>query len=132
MDRNKPKNEQKLLEWVRPHLSDMKKFQLILDPRLNGEYSLKSAQRLAAIANRCLVRKPNMRPKMSQVLEMVNLVFVTTDTENPQAAVQIFVPKDICERSIRERMKRRLVDPIIGENRSIIWKSWRPKLVSTV
>ncbi|PSS21223.1 Disease resistance protein [Actinidia chinensis var. chinensis] len=39
MDRNRPKNEQKLLEWVLPHLSDMKKFELILDPRLNGTRS---------------------------------------------------------------------------------------------
>ncbi|XP_058204603.1 serine/threonine-protein kinase PCRK1-like [Rhododendron vialii] len=74
MDLNRPKNEQKLLEWVRTHLSDIKKFELILDPRLNGRYSLKSAQKLAAIANRCLIRHPKLRPKMSEVLEMVNRV----------------------------------------------------------
>lgn len=74
IDLNRPKNEQKLLEWVRTHLSDIKKFELILDPRLNGRYSLKSAQKLAAIANRCLIRHPKLRPKMSEVLEMVNRV----------------------------------------------------------
>ncbi|KAI8563643.1 hypothetical protein RHMOL_Rhmol03G0125600 [Rhododendron molle] len=74
IDLNRPKNEQKLLEWVRTHLSDIKKFELILDPRLNGRYSLKSAQKLAAIANRCLIRHPKLRPKMSKVLEMVNRV----------------------------------------------------------
>ncbi|KAH7855753.1 hypothetical protein Vadar_028452 [Vaccinium darrowii] len=74
VDLNRPKNEQKLLEWVRTHLSDVKKFELILDPRLNGRYSLKSAQKLAAIANRCLVRHPKLRPKMSEVLEMVTRV----------------------------------------------------------
>ncbi|KAF7148096.1 hypothetical protein RHSIM_Rhsim03G0117700 [Rhododendron simsii] len=74
IDLNRPKNEQKLLEWVRTHLSDIKKFELILDPRLNGRHSLKSAQKLAAIANRCLIRHPKLRPKMSEVLEMVNRV----------------------------------------------------------
>ena len=75
LDLNRPKNEQKLLDWVRPHISqDMKKFQLILDPRLNGNFSLKSAQKLAAVANKCSLKQARMRPRMSQVLEMVNQI----------------------------------------------------------
>ncbi|CDY41582.1 BnaC05g43190D [Brassica napus] len=74
VDRNKPKGEQKLLEWVRPYLSDTRKFNLILDPRLEGKYPLKSVQKLAVVANRCLVRNPKARPKMSEVLEMVNKI----------------------------------------------------------
>jgi serine/threonine protein kinase len=35
LDRNLPRGEQKLLEWIKPYLSDAKKFQLILDPRLD-------------------------------------------------------------------------------------------------
>ncbi|KAK1355475.1 putative serine/threonine-protein kinase PBL19 [Heracleum sosnowskyi] len=130
LDTNRPKNEQKLLEWVRPHLADMKKFQLILDPRLNGKYSIKSSQRLASIANRCLVRKSKLRPKMSEVLEMVNLLMETTETETPQIAVKIIIPKDSRERSLKEGLKKRLVDPIVGENRSLVWQTWRPKLVT--
>ncbi|KAB1219050.1 hypothetical protein CJ030_MR3G015034 [Morella rubra] len=64
-DRNLPKNEQKLLEWVKPHLSRIKKFELILDPTLERKYSLKSAHKLSAVANRCLVQHPKLRPKMS-------------------------------------------------------------------
>ncbi|KAI3743436.1 hypothetical protein L1987_61145 [Smallanthus sonchifolius] len=71
LDKNRPKNEQKLLEWVKPYL-DSKKFRLILDSRLEGKYSLKSAQKLSIIANRCLSRNTKSRPKMSEVLEMVN------------------------------------------------------------
>lgn len=71
LDKNRPKNEQKLLEWVKPYL-DSKKFRLIIDSRLEGKYSLKSAQKLSIIANRCLSRNPKSRPKMSEVLEMVN------------------------------------------------------------
>ncbi|CAH8356355.1 unnamed protein product [Eruca vesicaria subsp. sativa] len=74
VDRNKPKGEQKLLEWVRPYLSDTKKFKLILDPRLEGKYTLKAVQKLSVVANRCLVRNPKARPKMSEVLEMVNKI----------------------------------------------------------
>ncbi|KAL0719747.1 hypothetical protein Bca4012_069071 [Brassica carinata] len=74
VDRNKPNGEQKLLEWVRPYLSDTKKFKLILDPRLEGKYTLKSVQKLSVVANRCLVRNPKARPKMSEVLEMVTKI----------------------------------------------------------
>ncbi|KAF8085753.1 hypothetical protein N665_0648s0004 [Sinapis alba] len=74
VDRNKPKGEQKLLEWVRPYLSDTKKFKLIIDPRLEGKYTLKTVQKLSVVANRCLVRNPKARPKMSEVLEMVTKI----------------------------------------------------------
>ncbi|KAL7265067.1 hypothetical protein ACSBR1_002924 [Camellia fascicularis] len=72
LDLNRPKSEQKLLDWVKPHLSDSKKFQQILDPRLEWNGSRKSAQKLAIIANRCLGKNAKARPKMSEVLEMVN------------------------------------------------------------
>ncbi|KAI3683813.1 hypothetical protein L1987_84328 [Smallanthus sonchifolius] len=71
LDKNRPKNEQKLLEWVKPYL-DSKKFRIIIDTRLEGKYSLKSAQKLSIIANRCLSGNPKSRPKMSEILEMVN------------------------------------------------------------
>uniref|UniRef100_A0A5B6Z7I7 non-specific serine/threonine protein kinase n=1 Tax=Davidia involucrata TaxID=16924 RepID=A0A5B6Z7I7_DAVIN len=132
LDRSRPKNEQKLLEWVRPHISDMKKFQLILDPRLDGKYSLNSAQKLAAIANRCLVRHPKRRPKMSEVLEMINRIVEATEVGSPQTPTKSFTQKDANERSIRGGLKRRFVDPIIGENRWLIWRTWRPKLVRTI
>ncbi|KAJ4725804.1 Kinase family protein [Melia azedarach] len=54
VERNLPRNEQKLLEWVRPYVSDSKKFRLIVDPRLEGNCCIKSAQKLAYLANKCL------------------------------------------------------------------------------
>ncbi|KAL8242226.1 hypothetical protein R6Q59_012528 [Mikania micrantha] len=70
-DRKRPQEEQKLLEWVMPYL-DSKKFLQIVDPRLEGKYSLKCAQKLSFIANLCLCKDPKSRPKMSDVLEMVS------------------------------------------------------------
>lgn len=74
IDRNRPKSEQKLLEWVRPYLSNPKKFRLIIDPRFEGKYPIKSALKLSKIANQCLARNPKTRPKMSEVLEMINQI----------------------------------------------------------
>ncbi|XP_062000315.1 serine/threonine-protein kinase PCRK1-like [Rosa rugosa] len=136
VDRNRPKNEQKLLEWVRAHLSaDSKKFQLIMDPRLEGKYSLKAAQKLAAVANRCLVRQPRSRPKMSEVLEMINrIVETTTDMGSPQQlpSESLEHSKDeFLTESKREILRRKFVDPLIGENGCLNLQIWRPKIVKT-
>ncbi|KAG7027256.1 putative serine/threonine-protein kinase PBL19, partial [Cucurbita argyrosperma subsp. argyrosperma] len=89
IDRNRPKSEQKLLEWVRPYLSDTKKFQLILDPKLKGKSHIKSAYKLSNVANRCLVRNPKNRPKMSNILEMVSQIAEAwTETGNSQAPLE--------------------------------------------
>ncbi|KAJ0616389.1 putative protein kinase RLK-Pelle-RLCK-VIIa-2 family [Helianthus annuus] len=71
VDRNLPKKQQNLLEWVKPYLSSAK-FSLIVDSRLEGKYSMETAQRLSIVANKCLSKNPKARPKMSEVLEMVN------------------------------------------------------------
>ncbi|KAI3721445.1 hypothetical protein L2E82_32456 [Cichorium intybus] len=138
MDRNKPKNEQKLLDWVRPHLShDMRKFERILDPRLAGNYSVKSAQKLAAVANKCLLRQPRMRPKMSQVLEVLNTIVedasVESLEEDSPLLERLLTPSNsVFEKSIREGLKRRLVDPIVGENNKwLVCLKGSPKVVST-
>nr|XP_043634360.1 serine/threonine-protein kinase PCRK1-like [Erigeron canadensis] len=134
MDRNKPKNEQKLLDWVRPHLShDLRKFEKILDPRLAGNYSLKSAQKLAAVANKCLHRQPRMRPKMSQVLEILNSIVEDESVENLEESSPCFeslhTPQHgVFERSIKEELKRRLVGV---ENKWLVCLTWSPKVMST-
>uniref|UniRef100_A0A7N0UV48 non-specific serine/threonine protein kinase n=2 Tax=Kalanchoe fedtschenkoi TaxID=63787 RepID=A0A7N0UV48_KALFE len=84
VDRNRPKSEQKLLEWVKPYLSDSKKFKLIIDPRLEGNFSIKSAQKLAILGNQCLAKNPKRRPKMSEVLEMMNQIVESEGFGSPQ------------------------------------------------
>ncbi|MBA0830309.1 hypothetical protein Goarm_014850 [Gossypium armourianum] len=123
LDKNRPRNEQRLLEWVKPYLSD-RKFQLILDPRLKGKYQLKSAQRLAVVANRCLVRNPKSRPKMSEVLEMVNRI-VEASSAGPRTPEPPL--NDVSLETARER-KRRIIDLRSGEK--FVW-SWTPKLIRT-
>ncbi|CAH1417391.1 unnamed protein product [Lactuca virosa] len=88
MDRNRPAGEQKLLEWVRPFLDD-KNFPLIVDSRLDGKYSLRSALKLSLIANKCLSRDPKSRPKMSEVLEMINQLVVVQSESVPRSPVSV-------------------------------------------
>lgn len=69
LDRNRPSQEQKLLDWVRKFPIESKKFTMIMDPRLRHEYSVEAAREIAKLANACLVRNPRERPSMSQVVE---------------------------------------------------------------
>lgn len=131
LDRNRPKSEQKLLEWVRPHLTDAKKFTMILDPKLEGKYSINLAQKLAAVANKCLARQAKARPKMSEVVEMLNKIVDAAETGTPQTPLKNLSLKDDFETSKKERLKRRFVDLIRGEKGCLAWLTWRPKLVKT-
>ncbi|KAK1312019.1 putative receptor-like protein kinase [Acorus calamus] len=74
IDRNLPRGEQKLLEWVKPYVSDSKKLHIIIDPRLEGQYCMKSVQKLISLANKCLMKQPKSRPKMSEVVEMLGQI----------------------------------------------------------
>ncbi|KAF4387862.1 hypothetical protein F8388_005479, partial [Cannabis sativa] len=98
VERNLPRSEQKLLEWVKPYVSDSKKFYLIIDPRLEGDYCIKSAQKLASLANKCLLKQPKSRPKMSEVVEILgNIINETTSQEVEVAAQEVVAPQAISE-----------------------------------
>lgn len=129
LDRNRPKGEQKLLEWIRPYLSDGKKFQIILDPRLERKHLLKSAQKLAMIANRCLVRNPKNRPKMSEVLEMVDRIVESSVSANQQPPLNSVASADDSQ-DAEIKNKKRIMDPK-PESDWNWFRMWRPKLLRT-
>ncbi|MBA0774483.1 hypothetical protein Gotri_009690 [Gossypium trilobum] len=147
LERNLPRSEQKLLEWVKPYISDSKKFHLIIDPRLEGQYCIKSAQKLASLANKCLMKNPKSRPKMSEVVEMLGNIISGTLTQDEGISQSMSESDDVKEETrveveaestkqghnylkkvldIREIMSLR--------NRSIgklDWRNWTPGLVRT-
>lgn len=69
MDKNRPNGEHNLVEWARPHLGERRRFYRLLDPRLEGRFSIKGAQKAAQLAAHCLNRDPKARPLMSEVVE---------------------------------------------------------------
>ncbi|KAF5764258.1 putative protein kinase RLK-Pelle-RLCK-VIIa-2 family [Helianthus annuus] len=69
MDKNRPNGEHNLVEWARPHLGERRRFYKLIDPRLEGHFSIKGAQKAAQLAARCLSRDPKVRPLMSEVVE---------------------------------------------------------------
>ena len=69
---------------------------MIVDPRLEGNYYLKSALKLAAVANRCLMVKAKSRPTMSEVSEMLERIVETSEEEvsSDVLLMKSLAPKD--------------------------------------
>ncbi|KAL2489727.1 putative receptor-like protein kinase [Forsythia ovata] len=66
-----PTMEQKLLEWVKHFPADSKRFNMIMDQRLQNQYSLTAARRIAKLADSCLNKNAKDRPAMSEVVEIL-------------------------------------------------------------
>lgn len=146
VERNLPRSEQKLLEWVRPYISDSKKFHLIIDPRLGGEYCIKSAYKLASLANRCLLKQPKSRPKMSEVVDVLGNIISEASTQEvapepvneTEEAIEETVVESEPESSKQGNNYLRKVfdirDMVNLRNKSIgklDWRNWTPGLVRT-
>ncbi|XP_062203560.1 serine/threonine-protein kinase PBL34-like [Phragmites australis] len=71
MDKNRPNGEHNLIEWARPYLGERRRFYKLVDPCLEGNFSIKGAQKTAQLAHACLSRDPKVRPLMSQVVEVL-------------------------------------------------------------
>lgn len=82
MDKNRPNGEHNLAEWARPYLSDKRKLPRIIDPRLEGHYSVKGAHKAGYLAYRCLSRDPKTRPSMSDIVEILGQLQNLKDMAN--------------------------------------------------
>ncbi|XP_021720845.1 probable serine/threonine-protein kinase PBL19 [Chenopodium quinoa] len=146
VEKNLPRGEQKLLEWVRPFISDSKKFHLIVDSRLDGQYCKKSAQRLASLANKCLAKQPKSRPKMSEVVEVLGSIMDEASSEEETESKPVEVAEDESEEQDGDteptkpgknylRKVREIKEKVNLKNKSIgklDWKNWTPGLVKTL
>ncbi|GKV11898.1 hypothetical protein SLEP1_g23116 [Rubroshorea leprosula] len=70
MDLNRPKGQQCLTEWARP-LLERRAIHELIDPRLGNCYSEQEIYNMLQCASLCIRRDPNSRPRMSQVLRML-------------------------------------------------------------
>ncbi|XP_068334700.1 inactive protein kinase SELMODRAFT_444075-like isoform X1 [Pyrus communis] len=70
VDLNRPKGQQCLTEWARPLLEEYAIDELI-DPRLDNFYSEHEVYCMLHAASLCIRRDPQSRPRMSQVLRIL-------------------------------------------------------------
>ncbi|KAK2655009.1 hypothetical protein Ddye_008061 [Dipteronia dyeriana] len=71
MDKNRANGEHNLVEWARPQLGERRRFYRLIDPRLEGCFSIKGAQKAIQLASYCLSRDPKTRPLMSEVVDIL-------------------------------------------------------------
>lgn len=79
LDKSRPSREHNLVEWARPLLNHNKKVLRILDPRMDGQYSVRDATKVTNLAYQCLSQNPKGRPLMSHVVEILESVQATSE-----------------------------------------------------
>ncbi|GJW64421.1 probable serine/threonine-protein kinase PBL19 [Tanacetum coccineum] len=115
LERHRPKEDQKLLDYVRRYPIDGKKFGIILDPRLEAKYSLTAARKIAKLADTCLLKSAKDRPKMSQVVESLKQILEVSTEGSPSSKIFERVDNEVGEltdkskiKEVSESSKRRL------------------------
>ncbi|XP_065851084.1 probable serine/threonine-protein kinase PBL23 [Euphorbia lathyris] len=69
VDMKRPPGEAVLVSWVLPRLTDREKVTEIMDPALEGQYSMKEVIQVAAIAAMCVQPEADYRPLMADVVQ---------------------------------------------------------------
>ncbi|XP_050203368.1 probable serine/threonine-protein kinase PBL9 isoform X2 [Mercurialis annua] len=104
IDKNRPSGEHNLVEWAKPYLANKRKVFRILDNRLEGQYSIDVACKVAALALRCISIEPKFRPTMNEVV---------TSLEELQNSKQI-ESNNNTNSNRASRMRRRSADDTHG------------------
>ncbi|WVZ74252.1 hypothetical protein U9M48_022460 [Paspalum notatum var. saurae] len=74
LDTDRPAAQHNLVDWAKPYLADRKKLARLMDPRLEGQYSSRGAQRAAQLTLRCLAGDHKNRPSMREVVAVLEEV----------------------------------------------------------
>ncbi|KAK9936304.1 hypothetical protein M0R45_013152 [Rubus argutus] len=67
--KSRPGGEQYLVRWAVPKLHDIDALSRMVDPSLNGAYTMKSLSRLADIISSGIHREPEFRPPISEIVQ---------------------------------------------------------------
>ncbi|KAJ0979054.1 hypothetical protein J5N97_014528 [Dioscorea zingiberensis] len=84
VDEDRGSAEEMLVDWAKPFLNDRRKMFRIMDTRLEGQYSKKAAQAVAALALQCLNVDPRNRPDMTEVLATLEQLQTMKEVRTPR------------------------------------------------
>ncbi|CAN4094097.1 unnamed protein product [Withania somnifera] len=79
-DSSRNRGEQNLIVWSRPFLKDRRKFVHVVDPLLNGQFSVRSLHHAVAITAMCIQEQANFRPIISDIV--VALDYLVSQAES--------------------------------------------------
>lgn len=104
LDKSKPAREQNLTDWAVPLLREKKKLLNIIDPRLDGDYPIKSVHKAAMLAYHCLNRNPKARPLMRDIvdsLEPLQIPGEVPTSEKPTLTVITDTPDGVIKEKVQ-------------------------------
>ncbi|KAK7272427.1 hypothetical protein RJT34_29015 [Clitoria ternatea] len=94
VDMKRPPGEGVLVSWALPLLTDREKVVKIMDPSLEGQYSMKEVIQVAAIAAMCVQPEADYRPLMADVVQsLVPLVKTQRSTSKVGNCSSLHSPK---------------------------------------
>ncbi|PKI67678.1 probable serine/threonine-protein kinase PBL23 [Punica granatum] len=82
IDNSRPTEEQNLVTWAQPLFKDRRKFTLMADLALEGNYPTKGLYQALAVAAMCLQEEATTRPLISDVVTAIE--FLAQDKTNPE------------------------------------------------
>lgn len=109
IDKNRPSREQNLVEWAKPYLTSKRKLFQIMDSRIEGQYPVDSARKVALIALQCLSKEPKNRPSMNAVVKALEKL---QDLEAADVANNAGSQTATSDRSSRNVPQRKTVDAV--------------------
>lgn len=93
IDKNRPQGQHNLVEWARPYLTHSRKVFRVLDTKLEGQYSHRGAQTIAALAVECLSYDAKMRPSMDAVVSILEGIQGSSEADRKPATEKHQEPK---------------------------------------
>ncbi|CAN4123104.1 unnamed protein product [Withania somnifera] len=83
-DNCKNAGEQNLVVWSRPFLKDRRKFVHMVDPLLNGQFSVRSLHHAVAITAMCIQEQANFRPIISDIVVALDYLVSQAESSDSQ------------------------------------------------
>lgn len=74
IDIKRIEGERSLVAWSRPFLKDRRRYMELVDPRLRGRYSRRSARHLIAVAAMCLSEEAAERPTIKEIVAALDFL----------------------------------------------------------
>ncbi|KAI4340045.1 hypothetical protein MLD38_024920 [Melastoma candidum] len=84
IDNSRPTEEQNLVTWAQPLFKDRRKFTLMADPSLEGNYPMKGLCQALAVAAMCLQEEVSTRPLIGDVVTALG--FLTNNKSEGDSA----------------------------------------------
>lgn len=88
-DKNRPSGEHNLVEWAKPYLSNKRKISQVMDPRIEGQYSLREVWKAAHLASQCLSVDSKFRPNIDEVVRSLEHLHDSKNTGSKEHGTSV-------------------------------------------